>query len=138
MIPTGIFSWYVYEKYSLESETCYSIAGFATVYQYYAYPANIRPHVSQVLTLPPYQKKGQGSRLLNAIYKHYFKDKRVVDITFEGPSEDFVWLQDFVDTKNCLKSVENFRSLEAISNGFTDAMALEANNKLKPSEFMKF
>ena len=70
-----------------------------------------------MLTLPPYQKKGQGSRLLNAIYKHYFKD--------------FVWLQDFVDTKNCLKSVENFGSLEAVSNGFTDAMASEANKKLK-------
>ena len=37
-----------YEKYSLEGETRYSIAGFATVYQYYAYPANIRPRVSQV------------------------------------------------------------------------------------------
>jgi len=121
----------VYEKYSLEGETRYSIAGFATVYQYYAYPANIRPRVSQVLTLPPYQKKGQGSHLLNAIYKHYFKDERVVDITVEDPSEDFVRLRDFVDTKNCLKSVESFGSLEAVSNGFTDAMASEANKKLK-------
>ena len=55
----------MYEKYQVEGESRYSIAGYATVYQYYAYPANIRPRVSQVLTLPPYQKKGLGSRLLN-------------------------------------------------------------------------
>ena len=42
-----------------------------------------------------------------------------MDITVEDPYEDFVWLQDFVDTKNCLKSVESFGSLEAVSNGFT-------------------
>ena len=43
-----MFCNFRYEKYSLEGETRYSIAGFATVYQYYAYPANIRPRVSQV------------------------------------------------------------------------------------------
>jgi len=121
----------VYEKFQAEGETRYSIAGYATVYQYYAYPANIRPRISQVLTLPPYQKKGLGSRLLNSIYQHYFKDEKVVDITVEDPSEDFVRLRDFVDTKNCLKSVESFGSFEAVSGGFTDAMALEANKKLK-------
>ena len=51
--------------------------------------------------------------------------------TVEDPSEDFVRLRDFVDTKNCLESVESFGSLEAVSNGFTEAMASEANKKLK-------
>ena len=59
-----------------------------------------------------------------SIYQHYFKDEKVVDITVEDPSEDFVRLRDFVDTKNCLKSVESFGSFEAVSGGFTDAMAL--------------
>ena len=49
----------------------------------------------------------------------------------EDPSEDFVRLRDFVDTKNCLKSVESFGSLEAVSGGFTEAMASEVNKKLK-------
>jgi len=121
----------VYEKYSIDGQDRFSIAGYATVYQYYAYPANIRPRVSQVLTLPPYQKKGLGSRLLNGIYQHYFKDDKVVDITVEDPSEDFVRLRDFVDTKNCLEKVETFGSLETLSNGFTEVMASEANKKLK-------
>ena len=49
----------------------------------------------------------------------------------EDPSEDFVRLRDFVDTKNCLKSLESMGSLEALSGGFTQAMASEANQKWK-------
>lgn len=49
----------------------------------------------------------------------------------EDPSEDFVRLRDFVDAKNCLRSVESMGSLKATSGGFTEAMAKEANQKLK-------
>ena len=55
---------------------------------------------------------------------HWFNYSDEIIIIFflfavEDPSEDFVRLRDFVDTKNCLKSVESFGSLEAVSNGFT-------------------
>ena len=73
------------------------------------------------------------------VQRNYLQINSIQDLNeVEDPSEDFVRLRDFVDTKNCLKSVESFGSLEAVSNGFTDTMALEPNNKLKPSEFMKF
>ena len=36
-----------------------------------------------------------------------------------------------MDTKNCLEDVKSFGSLEAVSSGFTEAMAKEANEKLK-------
>ena len=49
----------------------------------------------------------------------------------EDPSEDFVRLRDFVDVKNALKQVTSLGSLEAVSSGFTEAMATEANQKLK-------
>lgn len=49
----------------------------------------------------------------------------------EDPSEDFVRLRDFVDTKNCVAQVASLESLESVSSGFTDAMAEEANKKLK-------
>ena len=65
----------------MDGETRYCIAGYATIYQYYAYPANTRPRISQVLILPPFQRKGLGSKLLNTIYRQYFKDDKVVDIT---------------------------------------------------------
>merc|ERR1712109_202917 len=122
----------MFEKYKdSEGLERYAIAGYSTVYEYYAYPANKRPRISQFLTLPTFQKRGLGSRLLNAIYKNYLQNDKVVDITVEDPSEDFVRLRDFVDTKNCLKSVESFGSFEAVSGGFTDAMTKEANQKLK-------
>ena len=49
------------------------------------------------------QRLGLGSRLLDAVYSHYRADRTVVDITVEDPSDNFVRLRDFVDTRNCLK-----------------------------------
>jgi len=54
-----------------------------------------------------------------------------VDITVEDPSEEFVRLRDFVDAQNCLEQVKSMNCMEAVSKGFTDAMATEANQKLK-------
>ena len=122
----------LFEKYKdSQGLERYAIAGYATVYQYYAYPANIRPRISQFLVLPPFQKRGLGSRLLNAIYKNYHGNEKVVDITVEDPSDEFVRLRDFVDTKNCMAQVTSLGSLEALSGGFTENMAKEANEKLK-------
>ena len=49
----------------------------------------------------------------------------------EDPSEEFVRLRDFVDAQNCLEQVKSMNCMEAVSKGFTDAMATEANQKLK-------
>ena len=35
--------------------------------------------------------------------RNYRDDSTVIDITVEDPSDNFVRLRDFVDTKNCLK-----------------------------------
>jgi GNAT superfamily N-acetyltransferase len=60
---------------------CYAIAGYATAYEYYAYPDNTRPRISQMLVLPPFQRIGLGAELLDSIYRHYISQPRVVDIT---------------------------------------------------------
>lgn len=59
----------------------YAIAGYATVYQYYAYPKNIRPRISQMLVLPPFQRQGIGANLLRTIYNQYLGMDEVLDIT---------------------------------------------------------
>ena len=59
-------------------------------------------------------------------WKHFF-----FLFLVEDPSDDFVRLRDFVDTKNCLAQVTTLASLSAVSGGFTEAMAKEANQKLK-------
>ncbi|CAF3263628.1 unnamed protein product, partial [Rotaria sp. Silwood2] len=72
----------LYQKYQNDyGQTCYAPIGFITVYLYYAYPDKKRPRISQVLILPPYQRKGHGRRLLTAIYNDLRKDSRVQDIT---------------------------------------------------------
>lgn len=49
--------------------------------QYYAYPENMRPRISQMLVLPPFQRQGLGAKLLHAVSKHYWSIPKVVDIT---------------------------------------------------------
>lgn len=78
-------NWIIYLLYqqyrNIHGEICYTPMGFITVYSYYAYPDMKRPRISQVLILPPYQRKGHGRRLLTTIYDDLRKDSRVQDIT---------------------------------------------------------
>ncbi|XP_076028263.1 histone acetyltransferase 1 isoform X2 [Oratosquilla oratoria] len=122
----------VYEKYLVNGNPQYAIAGYTTVYEYYAYPANTRPRISQMLVLPPFQRMGIGVQLLNTIYNHFTADDRVVDITVEDPSENFLRIRDFVDSKNCLK-LPSFKP-EKLDAGWSPDMAVEAQKKLKLSK----
>ncbi|XP_021938160.1 histone acetyltransferase type B catalytic subunit isoform X2 [Zootermopsis nevadensis] len=119
----------IYEKYYVDGNMCYAIAGYATVYEYYAYPDNIRPRISQMLVLPPFQRFGLGAQLLDNIYRHYIKQLRVTDITVEDPSDDFQRLRDFLDARNCGK-LPSFQP-RMLEEGFQDEMVAEAKAKLK-------
>lgn len=60
--------------------------GFATVYNFYAYPDRCRMRLSQILVLPPYQGRGAGALLLRALSQQA-KDRNAVDVTvrlFQG------------------------------------------------------
>ena len=41
----------------------------------------MRPRISQMLILPPFQRQGLGAKLLNIVERHYWKNSKVVDIT---------------------------------------------------------
>ncbi|GLG96560.1 Histone acetyltransferase type B catalytic subunit [Gryllus bimaculatus] len=90
----------VYEKYKVNGDTLYAVAGYATVYEYYAYPKNIRPRIGQILVMPPFQRQGLGVQLLRAIYQYYVPNPDVIDITVESPSDEFQRVRDYVDVKN--------------------------------------
>lgn len=139
-----------YEKYSLEpGKTRYATVGFSTVYQYYAYLANTRPRIAQMLILPPFQGKGLGVKLLEGVYSNYIGCNNVIDITgnfhinhsrdnkfshfsiisVEDPAEDFQRLRDFVDAKNC-STLPSFAKSE-LTQKFNKQMATEAVKKFK-------
>ena len=68
-------SWRIFlmfEKYGSVGEQRYAIAGYLTVYQYYAYGRDVnmkRPRISQMLILPHYQRQGLGAILLETVYR---------------------------------------------------------------------
>jgi len=122
----------MFEKTGGPGNSKYSIVGYLTVYQYYAYGRETnmrRPRISQMLILPPHQRQGLGSQLLETVYKNYRGDSTVIDITVEDPSDNFVRLRDFVDTKNCLK-LPSFAKAE-VMKGFAEKMSESACKELK-------
>lgn len=82
-----------------------------------------------MLILPPFQKLGLATQLVETIYKFYQSQKNVVDITVEDPSEDFQRLRNFVDARLCLQ-LKCF-SRDIIKKGFTKEMVREARETLK-------
>jgi len=56
--------------------------------------------ICQVLVLPPFQAKGHGSKLLQAVYD-YAKKHDAKEVTVEDPNPNFRLLRDVVDIRNC-------------------------------------
>ncbi|KAK9497904.1 hypothetical protein O3M35_003805 [Rhynocoris fuscipes] len=120
----------VYEKYrSVDMSVKYGLVGYASVYEYYAYPANIRPRMSQILVLPPFRRMGICVKLINAIYQYYVPNNRVVDITVESPSVEFQRVRDYVDCINCM-TLDEFSS-NKLRCGINQDMFTQAKNKFK-------
>ena len=70
-----------FEKYKSNGNPMFAFAGYMTVYRYYAYPERIRPRISQVLIMPPFQRLGHGARLMQTFYDEAIRDPEVLDIT---------------------------------------------------------
>ncbi|KAK6971227.1 histone acetyltransferase type B catalytic subunit, partial [Biomphalaria glabrata] len=119
----------VFEKYKENGEHKYATAGYMTVYNFYAYPSRIRPRISQVLILPPFQKMGLCARVLQTFYNICYNRPEVLDITVEDPSENFQRVRDFVDARNCC-NLKSFQPSE-LNQGFSHEMTHEAQLKLK-------
>lgn len=120
----------VYEKYKRSDNNMgYAFVGLSTVYEYYGYPNLIRPRISQVLVLPPFQSKGIGTKLIRSIYNYYSSKNNILDFTVEDPTEDFQRLRDFVDCSRVLTS-SSFTS-DKISQERRNELVNEMHNVFK-------
>uniref|UniRef100_A0A336KDZ6 Histone acetyltransferase type B catalytic subunit n=1 Tax=Culicoides sonorensis TaxID=179676 RepID=A0A336KDZ6_CULSO len=120
----------VFEKYKTSSgDIRYVSVGYTTVYLYFSYPENIRPRISQMFVLPPFQRMGIGSKIIEAIYSYYGSKPNVTDITVEEPSDIFQEMRSAVDAKFC-KNLESF-SPEKLKAGLSKEMLNEAKEKFK-------
>uniref|UniRef100_A0A2C9H6G4 Histone acetyltransferase type B catalytic subunit n=1 Tax=Anopheles minimus TaxID=112268 RepID=A0A2C9H6G4_9DIPT len=125
----------VYERYGADNNNesatndaanvRYATVGYVSVYQYYSYPKNIRPRVSQILILPPFQKLGIAARLINHTTYEYFRKKdNVTDITFEEPIDVIQHIRSVVDAKRC-KELSAFAPDKLLA-GFSQEMLRQA------------
>lgn len=110
----------------------YTSMGYSTVYHFYAFPDKSRYRISQMLILPPFQRKGHGGRLLQAIYDDLVPRPLVRDILVEDPSDDFQAMRDYVDCRNTLAS-EGLRFPMATGSTFGKEV-MQACQKLKLSK----
>jgi histone acetyltransferase 1 len=77
------------------------LLGFTSVYRFYHYPDCTRLRLSQILVLPPYQQRGYGAHLVEALNNVAIADN-VYDFTVEEPLDDFQRVRTFVDIKKLL------------------------------------
>lgn len=82
-----------------------------------------------MLILPPFQKLGIGTRMLQVIYDYYRSQRNIIDITVEDPALEFQRMRNFVDARLCLK-LSLFKP-DTVKEGFTKEMANEARKSLK-------
>lgn len=128
--PLWLF-FMVYEKYpNCNNETRYATAGYFTVYQYFSYPQFVRPRISQILVLPPFQKLGIASRLIEeTIFKYFVPKQNVADITYEQPTDVVQHIRSVADAKRCME-LPAFAKHKLV-DGFSKNMLKEAKEKFK-------
>jgi histone acetyltransferase 1 len=91
----------VYTVYKKDGDA-YSLVGFVTAYQFYAYPDKIRYRISQFFIVPPCQRQGHGQALYEMVYERRVADANVVEVTVEDPNDDFQGMRDVCDVKRLI------------------------------------
>ena len=113
----------------------WATCGFTTVYQFYAHPFQRRLRISQVLVLPPYQRKGFGAKLLDAVRAYARmqdeagEGKEVADITVEDPTDQ---LQRLRDVRDCIAATENKDIVLAVKTAARRAFAAAQSSTADP------
>ncbi|KAI5454777.1 histone acetyltransferase 1 [Naganishia albida] len=107
--------------------TSYHFVGYVSAYPFWCYPDNIRLRLSQFVILPPFQGKGHGSQLYNALWNHISTRPEVSELTIEDPSEHFEDLRDRNDLTRLRKLLG--QSKEILSGAPVDKTWMEKTRK---------
>lgn len=102
-----------WEVFWLLNKKSKKLVGFVTTYRYWHYlggqsfdeniDQKFRAKISQFLIFPPYQDKGHGSCLYDAIVQSWLLNKNITEITVEDPNEAFDDLRDRNDLQRLRK-----------------------------------
>ncbi|KAK3018440.1 hypothetical protein RJ639_004257 [Escallonia herrerae] len=77
------------------------LLGFAAVYRFYRYSESLRLRLSQILVLPPYQRKGYGRLLIEAL-NNVAISENVYELTIEEPLDSLQHVRSCIDIERLL------------------------------------
>ncbi|SCU78025.1 LAFA_0A04500g1_1 [Lachancea sp. 'fantastica'] len=96
--------WELFLSFNLRTRQC---VGYCTTYQYWKYRGSksfdedpkiyTTAKISQFLVFPPYQGKGHGACIYDAICNSWLQNSSVLEMTVEDPNESFDALRDRCD-----------------------------------------
>ena len=94
----------LFQKRALKNKTTYCIVGYTTVYSFFSYPSFTKLRLSQILIIPPYQRRGHGKYLLTQVYENAKSNENIIEVNIEDPSPGFQRLRDTVDLQLCIEN----------------------------------
>lgn len=89
------------KKMDQQGDIQHRLLGFTAIYRFYHYPDSTRMRLSQILILPPYQRKGYGS-FLTEVLSNVAVAENVHDFTVEEPLDSFQHVRTCVDIQHLL------------------------------------
>ncbi|KAF8537990.1 acyl-CoA N-acyltransferase, partial [Trichophaea hybrida] len=126
--------WEVFFLYENHPDHLYYFIGYCTLYRYYIFNKQFanqsRIRISQFLILPPFQRKGLGSRFYDSIIQHYLNMPEVREITIEDPSQEFGDLRDRQDMLRLEKDTE-FHTMKVSTFMLKKQLLLELRERMK-------
>ncbi|KAH7572185.1 hypothetical protein JRO89_XS04G0216600 [Xanthoceras sorbifolium] len=91
----------IQKKKDQQGDIQHRLLGFSAVYRFFHYPDSTRMRLSQILILPPYQRKGYGSYLVEVLSNVAIAEN-VHDFTVEEPLDSFQHVRTCVDIQHLL------------------------------------
>ncbi|CAH1419762.1 unnamed protein product [Lactuca virosa] len=123
--------WEVYLLVEKKSDESQKLLGFAALYRFFHYPGSKRLRLGQILVFPPYQRKGYGGHLFEAITNMAVSDN-VYDLSIEEPLDSLQHVRSCVDIPRLL-------ALQAIQPSLDSAaLRLKQENLTKRTQITKF
>jgi histone acetyltransferase 1 len=129
-VDTDDPQWTFYILYEKFDNGRYATIGYLSAYNYYAYPDKTRTRISQIMTFPKYQGMGHGAEMITCLFRDVCSNSKIIDVTAESPSLEFIHLRDYVTTKMCL-TLPIFKDKDQLFKGFNSTMAAEALKTFK-------
>ncbi|KAK4838608.1 hypothetical protein QYF36_015035 [Acer negundo] len=91
----------IQKKKDQQGDIQHRLLGFTAIYRFFHYPDGTRMRLSQILILPPYQRKGYGSYLVEVLSNVTIAEN-VHDFTVEEPLDSFQHVRTCVDIQHLL------------------------------------